>query len=45
MEWYSIKKNVFKKEQIACNYCNFEYVALSNKLKANLKKCQTLINI
>ena len=38
MEWHSIGKGVFKEERVACNHCNFECVAQSNKLKAHLKK-------
>ena len=44
MEWHSIEKDNFKEDRVACNYCNLECVAQSNKLKARLKKCQLFIH-
>lgn len=45
IEWNFIKKNIFKKDQVACNHYNFEYIAQLNKLKIHLKKWQLFIHI
>ena len=45
IKWHFIERSTFKKDQIACNYCNFQCVAQSNKLIVSLKKIQLFIYI
>lgn len=33
MEWHPIEKGAYKEDRVACNHCQFECVAQSNKLK------------
>ena len=39
-----IEKGYHKEDRLACNHCQVECVAQSNKLKAHLKKCQLYLH-